>query len=199
MKKLVSVVLAAAFLVCPGLRCDDKNPPESIDQSPFSLTPEQRALLIEKLAIYRGIMTASKQARESKACKEKIKNFQESFEQLVGVYSTELAERLDDNGKSVMRSIILDAQQAVDLVKDEAPKIFDPALDREKRDQLIENLAEKLDGPCTKLACDVAPFNVLSQESRQDPEKAAADVCDFMASLNAVLNKFLAAFGGAQR
>ena len=165
-------------------------------QANAEISPDEMMHAMFDLAAYKNIVCASKDAIECEVYKKSLKHFSASFNNLVQVYTRELASKLNAEEKAVINDVLTSVKDFANLIKLEVPRISDPSIDQATRDQRAADFNSKFIEQCQQMALKMMPFGLVVQEQKIDPKEldknfniVLSQVVSFLDSLTETFHK----------
>jgi hypothetical protein len=191
MQKHIVMTLVSGILLSGALYADPQN--EFDPKNNQELTPEQIMRLTFDLAAYKNIIKAEKEARESSAYKKSLAKFEASLKNLMQTYTKEVAARLTQQERDLINDILADARQMTQTFKEDMVKIDSENSDQAVKDQLLQDLQNKVIEQGKLLAFKIMPFGVVVQEEEtSNPQDAGKNLQDVLSSIISFIDSLMA-------
>lgn len=197
MKKQLFFVVVSGFMIYSDMFCTD--PKKQIDlseQANAEISPEQMMRVTFDLTAYKNIMQAGKDAQECTAYKKSLEQFSASYKNLVQIYTSEVSGRLNEEEKTVLTDILDNVKEMTNLFKVALPQINDGTIDQATKEQRAIELNNRLLEQYEQLMIKVAPFGLVAQQQKINPEEVAknldeviTEVISFLDSLSLTIKQ----------
>jgi hypothetical protein len=145
--------------------------PDIRDLARAEVSSEQK-LKFTEYARYQSIVKAEDEVLNGAPVQKSLKQLTMTLNNLVQTYATELARKLNPEEKTVLLDICTELKTLIDIIKNDAPKLYDTKLDQAEREQKAAELDVKYNEHCQQLILKSIPFIIAFEEGQnRQPEE----------------------------
>jgi hypothetical protein len=190
MNKSFNIMLVLALATSSLVICSESpKKPDIRDLVRAEVSAEQK-LKFTEFARYQNIVKAEDEVLNGAPVQKSLKQLMTSLNNLVQTYATELSRKLNAEEKAVLIDICTELKTLIDVIKNDAPKLYDTKLDPAEIEQKAAELDAKYNEHCQQLILKSIPFIIAFEEGQnRQPEEMNKKLEQFYTQLSSHVEK----------
>jgi hypothetical protein len=191
MKNSLFIVLVVVLTMSPLSYCSESpKKPNIRNLAQMEVSPEQK-LKFTEYARYQNIVKAEDEVLNGAPVQKSLKQLMTTLNNLVQTYATELSRKLNAEEKTILIDICTELKNLINVIKTDAPALYDPKLDQAAREQKAAELDAKYNEHCQQLIVKSIPFIIAFEEGQNNkPEEVNKKLEQFYSQLSSHVDQF---------